>query len=77
MRKKKLTKAQRASLLNVIGAKLALWDASTDAEEVLGVEIDTANHSLDTLCSMLRTKEDAEKLSDSSLLDAFGLARSK
>ena len=73
-----LTTEQRDALINVVKAKLALWDASLVAEALLhrdfgeNVEIDTADR-LDYLCAGLDTAADTEKVSDADLIEVFEL----
>ena len=56
----------------VIAAKLALWDASTDAEELLGRDVDTQSCLVDDLCVTLGGAEDIGRVTDDELVAVFG-----
>jgi len=68
-----LNDVQRAALRKVIRAKLAMWDASLEAENLLGLDVDTGCQSLDDTCAGLDAPDDVESLSDNDLLSAFDL----
>lgn len=48
-----LSTEQQTALRKVVSAKLALWDASNEAEKLLGCDIDTNGAELEGLCSMI------------------------
>jgi hypothetical protein len=68
-----LTNEQRRALRKVMKAKLALWDASLEAEELLGRDVDAAGESLDDYCAHLQTADDVDNVQDEDLLSAFDL----
>ena len=59
-------------LREVIYHKVMMWDASNAAENLLGREIDTYGR-LDDFCVGIDHAEDAMKLSESDLKEAFEL----
>lgn len=69
----KLTEEQAHALKCVVAAKLRLWQASQDAEELLGSDIDTSGESLDALCVGMVTIEDAFMVTHDDLVEAFEL----
>ena len=59
-------------LREIIYHKVKMWDASNAAENLLGREIDTYGH-LDDFCVGIDHAEDAMKLTESDLKEAFEL----
>ena len=74
---KHLTETQRRQLKQIVKSLLTLWDDSTIAEQSLGVELDTGSPSLQYLGSNLTHRDDADKLTDAELIEAFRLREYK
>lgn len=68
-----LTPEQRRALQEIVYHKLAMWDASANAEKLLGRDICTAGPDLDYLASGIDVKGEAFMVSDEDLIETFDL----
>ena len=61
------------ALRQVVYHKLKMWDASRDAEKLVGgnTEFDTGSDELDYLCASLNDADDALKLTEEDLRMGF------
>jgi hypothetical protein len=67
--------AATEAAMNVIKAKLALWDATVELERLLGFDVDTNGDELNDICACLGkpsdvTVQDAQMYLDSLRADA-------